>query len=111
MKRIVVKLADPAVEPDALAAQGADLARELTEAEVVRVSGSGRVLLLVPDADAADAVARLSSLSEVAWAEPDGGESAQDESTQSESAQDESTQAESSQPGVPESTDGDPQSS
>ena len=106
MKRIVVKLADPATEPDALAAQGADLARELTEAEVVRVSGSGRVLLLVPDADAADAVARLSSLSKVAWAEPDGGESAQDES-----AQDESTQAESSQPGVPESTDGDPQSS
>lgn len=99
MKRIVVKLASPALEPDALAEQGASIARELDEAEVVRVSGSGRVLLLVPDADAGDAVVRLSALGTVAWAEPDGGESAQDESEQSGLPQTD----------VPEAADGDPQ--
>ncbi len=93
MKRIVVKLASPAIEPHELEQQGASLAGELAGAEVVRVSGSGRVLLLVPDADVADAVTRLSGLSTVAWAEPDGGEQAQSESAQDESAQDESGQA------------------
>ncbi len=101
MKRIVVKLANPAFEPDELAQQGAAVAGELAEAEVVRVSGSGRILLVVPDADAAMAVAHLSGLSSVAWAEPDSTDSAQTDAISPGVAQ----------PGIPQPTDGDSESS
>ncbi len=106
MKRIVVKLAHPAVEPDELAEQSAVVAQHLPEADVVRVSGSGRILLSVPDAGATDAVTLLSALSSVAWAELDGAESAQ-----SDSASPEGAPPDLAEPGVPESADGDPQPS
>lgn len=101
MERIVIKLADPAVDPGELAQQAADLASRLPGAELVRVSGSGRVLLMVPDEASASALEQLSSLDTVAWAESDGTDSAQTESSTSDVAQ----------PGVTESTDGDPQPS
>ena len=106
MERIVIKLADPAVEPDELAQQAADLASRLPEAEVVRVSGSGRVLLMVPDDASTNALEQLSSLSTVAWAESDGTDSAQ-----SESAAPDVAQPDVAQSGVAKPTDGDPQPS
>ncbi|GAB2766312.1 hypothetical protein GCM10027020_18690 [Nocardioides salsibiostraticola] len=111
MERIVIKLADPAVEPGELAQQAADLASRLPGAEVVRVSGSGRVLLMIPDDASASALEQLSSFSTVAWAESDGTDSAQSESAQSDSAQSESTASDVAQPGVAQPTDGDPQPS
>ena len=106
MERIVIKLADPAVEPGELAQQAADLASRLPRAEVVRVSGSGRVLLMIPDDSSASALEQLSTFSTVAWAESDGTDSAQSDSAQSDSAQ-----SDVPQPGVAQPTDGDPQPS
>ncbi|WP_062383341.1 S8 family serine peptidase [Demequina iriomotensis] len=75
--RVIVKLegGDAPLEERASA-----LAEALPGASIVRISGSGRVLLaLDAEADAAAAAAALAALPGVAYAEPDVMDSAQPE--------------------------------
>jgi hypothetical protein len=77
LNRVVVKVA-PAASAEAVAPE---LVEAVDGSQLVRVSPSGRVVLLLPDtADAVAVAAALSDREDVAYAEPDVVDRAQPES-------------------------------